>query len=150
MGKCKFLKQKKQVQINGEWADTRSYRYVQYCDGSIPCVIIRDGRRNGSVRARRTKIDSNIGYEIHKISLDVNGYGYLQLESNDAVQYVREATNFPYYSHATAEIRGCHVKYFGGGNDETSGGTQSYPKYIIGDVDTLIVSCSTYSRSSPF
>ena len=41
MDKCKFLRQKKQVQINGEWVDTRSYRYTLYCDGGTPSVTIK-------------------------------------------------------------------------------------------------------------
>ena len=88
MGKRKILKQKKQVLVNGEWVDTRSYRYVPYCDGCIPCVIIRDGKKFGNVRVRTVKITHDAGYKIHKISLDSNGYGYLQLESNDIVQCV--------------------------------------------------------------
>ena len=146
MGKCKFLKQKKQVQINGEWVDTRSYRYILYCDGSIPCVIITNGRPYESVRIRTIKLGRNEPYKIHKISLDYKGYGYLQLESDDSVMYVRGAGKYPYWTKATAEIRGCYVHTFGGGNSEHSGGTQSYPKYLISDVETLIVSCSMYDR----
>ena len=32
MGNCRFIRQKKQVKINGEWVDTRSYRYLPYCE----------------------------------------------------------------------------------------------------------------------
>ena len=146
MGKCKFLKQKKQVQINGEWVDTRSYRYLLYCDGSIPCVIITNGRPYESVRIRTIKLARNEPYKIHKISLDSKGYGYLQLENDDSVMYVRGAGKYPYWTKATAEIRGCYVHTFGGGKAEKSGGTQYYPEYLISDVETLIVSCSMYDR----
>ena len=77
MGKCKFLKQKKQVQINGEWVDTRSYRYILYCDGSIPCVTIKG--------------DPNILYSIYStknsktVRLDSDGNGYIELESGGSI-----------------------------------------------------------------
>ena len=157
MGKCKFLKQKKQVQINGEWVDTRSYRYILYCDGSIPCVIIRDGIPNGTVKVRTRKIDgSTVTYPgditsgDKTISLDSKGYGYLQLESDDCIVYVREIWSRPYSQRATAEIRGCIVNSFGGGKYTTSGGTQGYPKAYIDDVKTLTLSCSMYNRRVPY
>ena len=157
MGKCKFLKQKKQVQINGEWVDTRSYRYILYCDGSIPCVIIRDGIPHGTIKVRTRKIDgSTVTYPgditsgDKTISLDSKGYGYLQLESDDCIVYVREIWSRPYHQKATAEIRGCIVNSVGGGKYTTSGGTQAYPKYYIDDVLTLTLSCSMYNRRVPY
>ena len=155
MGKRKFLKQKKQVFINGEWVDTRSYRYVPYCDGCIPCVIIKGGRPNGTVKLRTRKIDSDSGCKIHKISLDSNGYGYLQLESNDAVQCVSEVMtlqdfNCSPHPKTTAEIRGCIVNSFGGNDSSDSGLNPRTTETITTDVDTLIVSCSVYSRRVPY
>ena len=46
MGNCRFLRQKKQVQINGEWVDTRSFRYLPLCDESHSIVSIRGGVKN--------------------------------------------------------------------------------------------------------
>ena len=42
MANCKFLRQKKQVKINGEWVDTRSYRYLPYCDVRTPSIVIKN------------------------------------------------------------------------------------------------------------
>lgn len=157
MGKRKFLKQKKQVFINGEWVDTRSYRYVPYCDGCIPCVIIRDGRPNGTVKLRTRKLDgSTVTYPgditsgDKKISLDEDGNGYIELESDDCIVYVREKLPYPYLSTCTAEIRGCIVESFGGTDSTDSGLNPPTPKTWYDDVDTLIVSCSVYSRSVPY
>ena len=157
MGKRKFLKQKKQVFINGEWVDTRSYRYVPYCDGCIPCVIIRDGRPNGTVKLRTRKLDgSTVVYPgditsgDKKISLDENGNGYIELESDDCIVNVREITPYPYGSICTAEIRGCIVNSFGGCDSTDSGMNPPTPETITTDVDTLIVSCSVYSRRVPY
>ena len=157
MGKRKFLKQKKQVKINGEWVDTRSYRYVPYCDGCIPCVIIKGGRPNGTVKLRTRKLDgSTVVYPgditsgDKKISLDEDGNGYIELESDDCIVYVREITPYPYGSKCTAEIRGCIVNSFGGTDSTDSGMNSRTPKTITTDANTLIVSCSVYSRRVPY
>ena len=157
MGKRKFLKQKKQVFINGEWVYTRSYRYVPYCDGCIPCVIIKGGRPNGTVKLRTRKLDgSTVSYPgcitsgDKKISLDEDGNGYIELESDDCIVYVSEITPFPYMSKCTAEIRGCIVNSFGGTDSTDSGMNPPTPETITTDVDTLIVSCSVYSRRVPY
>ena len=157
MGKRKFLKQKKQVFINGEWVYTRSYRYVPYCDGCIPCVIIRGGRPNGTVKLRTRKLDgSTIVYPgditsgDKKISLDEDGNGYIELESDDCIVYVREITPYPYGSKCTAEIRGCIVNSFGGTDSTDSGLNPPTPETITTDADTLIVSCSVYARRVPY
>ena len=57
MGNCKFLRQKKQVKINGEWVDTRSYRYLPYCDGGTPSVTVTNGSPNGYVYVGYVKYD---------------------------------------------------------------------------------------------
>ena len=59
MDKCKFLRQKKQVQINGEWVDTRSYRYIPYCDGGTPCVIVKGGIPNSNIDICVNKYNDN-------------------------------------------------------------------------------------------
>lgn len=157
MGKRKFLKQKKQVLVNGEWVDTRSYRYVPYCDGCIPCVIIRGGRPNGTVKLRTRKLDgstvvypNDITSGDKKISLDKDGNGYIELESDDCIVYVREITPYPYLSKCTAEIRGCIVNSFGGTDSSDSGMNPPRPETITNDVKTLIVSCSVYARRVPY
>ena len=146
MGKCKFLKQKKQVQINGEWVDTRSYRYILYCDGSIPCVIITNGTPYGCVRVRTYKLNND--YTKYKsIQLDYKGYGYLQLESDDVIVSVQEVKeDGSWSSKATAEIRGCYVRRLGSGNPYPYPGILNPPpvKQTFPDTETLILSCSTY------
>lgn len=46
MGNCRFLRQKKQVLVNGEWVDTRSFRYLPLCDESHSIVSIIGGLKN--------------------------------------------------------------------------------------------------------
>ena len=131
MDKCKFLRQKKQVQINGEWVDTRSYRYIPYCDGGTPCVIVKGGKPNGEVFVNL--MDKDDFANMHKtMSLDGDGNGYLELKSDDIFAYVCAEWNEP---SCVAEISGCYVSYFGDSNDSK-----------MNDISTVIISCSTFHR----
>ena len=126
MGKCKFLKQKKQVQINGEWVDTRSYRYILYCDGSIPCVTIK-GDPNILYHIFYCNINNDSTEYCKSIRLDSSGNGYIEFESDDIIYRIQ-----PYTVSSLlfkAEIKGCNVSGFGGL-----------------ELNTLTVSCSTYCR----
>ena len=111
MGKCKFLKQKKQVQINGEWVDTRSYRYILYCDGSIPCVTIK-GDPNILYHIFYCNINNPSTEYCKEIRLDSSGNGYIEFESDDSIYRIQ-----PYTVSSLlfkAEIKGCNVSGFGG------------------------------------
>ena len=126
MGKCKFLKQKKQVQINGEWVDTRSYRYILYCDGSVPCVTIK-GDPNILYHIFYCNINNRSTEYCKEIRLDSSGNGYIEFESDDSIYRIQ-----PYTVSSLlfkAEIKGCNVSGFGGLT-----------------LNTLTVSCSTYCR----
>ena len=132
MANCRFLRQKKQVKINGEWVDTRSYRYLPYCDGGIPCVIIKGGTPNDAVFIGVNKYDKSSSTE-KSLSLDGDGNGYIELESDDCITYINEEKES---SSSIAEIRGCYVSKFG---------RQPLKGYY--DMHTMIVSCSTYKKT---
>ena len=134
MANCKFLRQKKQVLVNGEWVDTRSYRYIPYCDGGIPCVIIKGGTPNDNVFIGVNKYDNSSSTEKYiSLSLDADGYGYIELESDDCITYINEEIES---SSSIAEIRGCYVNKFG----------RWYYASGYYDMHTMIVNCSTYKR----
>ena len=126
MANCKFLRQKKQVKINGEWVDTRAYRYLPYCDGGISCVIIKGGTPNDNVVIGVNKYDNSSSTE-KSLSLDGSGYGYIELESDDCITYINEGKKS---SSSIAEIRGCYVNKFG----------RVTPRGYY-DMDTMIVYC---------
>ena len=121
MGNCKFLKQKKQVKINGEWVDTRSVRYLPYCDGENPCVIVKDGGPNGSATVTLSNSEEK------KLSLDRNGNGYLALGSNDSISTINLSPNEASQSCAV-EISGCKLE-----------------KIKVTGANSLIISCSTFN-----
>ena len=121
MGNCKFLKQKKQVKINGEWVDTRSVRYLPYCDGEKPCVIVKNGGQNGSATVTLSNSEEK------KLSLDRNGNGYLALGSNDSISTINLSPNEALQS-CVVEISGCKLE-----------------KIKVTGANSLIISCSTFN-----
>ena len=135
MGDCKFLRQKKQVQINGEWVDTRSYRYIPYCDGSTPSVIVKGGNPNGYVYVGFGKIGGSDHGKSKIISLDANGNGRINMESNDIINEV-DINDNP--SSCIVEIFSCNISTLGWGN-RTEG---------LEHADKMSISCSRYFRIS--
>ena len=123
MANCKFLKQKKQVQINGEWVDTRSYRYLPYCDGKTPHLYVKGGEENNHVEIHM--YNPGQGEIRKKVYLDKNGELYLELKSDNII-YGLSFQNHPEF----VEIAGCYV--------------HSVSDYTPYDT-TLSISCSTYS-----
>ena len=121
MGNCKFIKQKKQVKINGEWVDTRSVRYLPYCNGENPCVIVKDGGPNGSATVTLSNSEEK------KLSLDKNGNGYLALGSNDSISTINLSPNEALQS-CVVEISGCKLE-----------------KIKVTGANSLIISCSTFN-----
>lgn len=124
MANCKFLKQKKQVQINGEWVDTRSYRYLPYCDGRTPHLYVKGDEENMPVEIHMYNPGQG---EIRKtVYLDKNCELYLELTSENIIYGVS-----PSHSVEFVEIVGCYV--------------HSVNNYTTYDT-TLRISCSTYSE----
>ena len=135
MGDCKFLRQKKQVKINGEWVDTRSYRYLPYCDGSTPSVIVKGGNPNGYVYVGFGKIGGSDHGKSKTISLDANGNGRINMESNDIINIV-DINDNP--SSCIVEIFSCNISTLGWGNNADA---QKHS-------DKMSISCSRYFRIS--
>ena len=135
MGDCKFLRQKKQVKINGEWVDTRSYRYLPYCDGSTPSVIVKGGNPNGYVYVGFGKIGGSDHGKSKTISLDANGNGRINMESNDIINEV-DINDNP--SSCIVEIFSCNISSLGWGNNVDA---QKHS-------DKMSISCSRYFRIS--
>ena len=144
MDKCRFLRQKKQVNINGEWVDTRSYRYIPYCDGGLQGITVRDSLPG-------EKIVVGLGHTIDfntlskTIQLDSNGNGYLELESNDVIYYIyADSDRSGPIKQGTIEINGCNVNSLGYVEGHIDGDVHLAP-----EIDTVIISCSTFYQLSP-
>ena len=135
MGDCKFLRQKKQVQINGEWVDTRSYRYLPYCVGVTPTVIVKGGNPNGYVYVGFGKKGGSDHGKYKTISLDASGNGRINMESNDIINEV-DINDNP--SSCIVEIFSCNISSLGWGNNDDA---QKHS-------DKMSISCSSYFRIS--
>ena len=112
MDKCKFLRQKKQVQINGEWVDTRSYRYIPYCDGGTPSVTIKGGPVNEKIEYWTYNTEKEISH--WDVNLDENGNGYFELKDDEILYRVYLPTykgyvQLPIYPLSEVDIKGCNV-----------------------------------------
>lgn len=138
MGNCNFLRQKKQVLINGEWVDTRSFRYIPFCDGGgTPSVTIRGGWKDDVVWIQTRKYNSPIPtdqndakYKSYRIDLDRYGNGSVNLESDDCIMSINADMKGRY---CVAEIKSCYVSDFGGEN-----------------IDEFIYYCSTFTRKPEY
>ena len=109
MDKCKFLRQKKQVQINGEWVDTRSYRYIPYCDGGTPSVTIKGGPENTKIQYWTYNTEKEISH--WDVNLDENGNGYFELKDDEILYrvYLPTVEGLPTYQLSEVDIKGCNV-----------------------------------------
>ena len=84
MDKCNFLRQKKQVQINGEWVDTRSYRYIPLRDGGDKSLIVINGGEPNDNYLIRSHFGNNRRWE-YLISTDNNGNKIFDARSDKIV-----------------------------------------------------------------
>lgn len=139
MANCNFLKQKKQVLINGEWVDTRSFRYIPFCDGGgTPSVTIRGGLEYDVVSIQTRKYNSpipiegnGVEYKSYRIKLDRYGNGSVKLESDDCIMKI--LSKHMKGRFCVAEIKSCYVSDFGAEN-----------------IDELIYYCSTFTRKPEY
>ena len=138
MANCNFLRQKKQVLINGEWVDTRSFRYTTFCDGGgTPSVTIRGGWKYDVVSIQTRKYNSpiptdenGVEYKSYRIDLDRNGNGSVKLESDDCIMGIFAKMKGRF---CVAEIKSCYVSDF-----------------VADNIDELIYYCSTFTRKPEY
>ena len=140
MSNCKFLRQKKQVQINGEWVDTRSYRYLPYCDGGTPSVTIK-GEPKILYYIYYYNINNPSTEHAETIRLDSSGNGYIKWESDNIIFRIDPG---PETSTFEAEIKGCNVSGFGGLKLRTL--TVSNSTYYRPNLDRAFNNCPDLSN----
>ena len=84
MDKCNFLRQKKQVNINGEWVDTRSYRYIPLRDSGDKSLIVINGGGPNDKYIVRTYYADRKRWE-YLISTDNNGNNISDFKDHEIV-----------------------------------------------------------------
>jgi len=116
MDNCEFLKQKKQVKINGEWVDTRSYRYLQY--GGTPCVVIKGGHQGDEIQIGFVALkDANNPTDLYEpydyvktITLDSSGSAYIEVGSDDCITMINPISPERFGSSTHIAINNCNIK----------------------------------------
>ena len=116
MGNCNSLKRKKQVKINGEWVDTRSYIYLQY--GGTPCVIITGGHQGDEIQIGFVALkDANELMDVYEpydyvktITLDSSGSAYLEVGSDDCITMINPISPERFGSSTHIIINNCNIK----------------------------------------
>lgn len=115
MDNCNFLKQKKQVKINGEWVDTRSYMYLKY--GGTPYVSITGGHQGDEIQIgfvalkdAHDLLDVYAPYDYVKtITLDSGGSAYLEVGRDDCITMINPISPERFGSNTHIIIDNCYI-----------------------------------------
>ena len=105
MGNCRFLRQKKQVKINGEWVDTRSLRYLPLCDENHSIVSIRGGLTNHIYNV------GLVGGENAQIETSNTGSGSIEIAPTAIISGVADSdTGFDRPITDAVQLYNCKIK----------------------------------------
>ena len=113
MDKCNFLRQKKQVNINGEWVDTRSYRYIPLRDaGDKSLIVINGGEPNGEYILRTYYADRK-RWE-YLITTDNNGNTIFNRKDHEIVGIFNVAKEEETKRCESVQLFNCEIKSISG------------------------------------
>lgn len=115
MSNCSFLRQKRQVLVNGEWVDTRSFRYFPHCDDENAYVNIVNGRPGIHIDVRFIKIQdlntfTGYNWETKKAVLNNKGAAYIEMGKDECI-YNIDISDSPdgYKCELQIQIHGCPI-----------------------------------------
>ena len=115
MSNCRFLRQKKQVLLNGEWVDTRSFRYFPHCDDENAYVNIVNGRIGMTIKVWFVKIqdlDTFTGYNWNEKTAELNNKGeaYIEMGKDECIYDIKMSDSaVSYYCEPQIKIHGCPI-----------------------------------------
>ena len=113
MDKCKFLRQKKQVQINGEWVDTRSYRYIPLRDAGDKSLIVINGGGPNDKYILRTYVGDRKRWE-YLITTDNNGNKIYDAKDKEIVGIFNVAKEEDTKRCESVQLFNCEIKSISG------------------------------------
>ena len=115
MSNCSFLRQKKQVLVNGEWVDTMSLRYFPHCDDENAYVNIVNGIPGIHIEVRFIKIQdlntfTGYNWETKKADLNNEGAAYIEMGKDECI-YKIDISDSPtgYKCELQIQIHGCPI-----------------------------------------
>lgn len=115
MSNCRFLRQKKQVLLNGEWVDTRSLRYFPHCDDENAYVNIVNGRIGMTIKVWFVKIqdlDTFTSYNWNEKTAELNNKGeaYIEMGKDECIYDIKISDSaVGYYCEPKIKINGCPI-----------------------------------------
>ena len=116
MSNCSFLRQKRQVLVNGEWVDTRSFRYFPHCDDENAYVNIVNGRPGLHIDVRFIKIQdlntfTGYNWETKKAVLNNKGAAYIEMGKDECIYNIDidDITTDGSYCDLQMQIHGCPI-----------------------------------------
>ena len=115
MSNCRFLRQKKQVLLNGEWVDTRSFRYFQHCDDENAYVSIVNGRIGMTIKVLFDKIqdlDTFTSYNLNEKTAELNNKGeaYIEMGKDECIYDIKISDSaVGYFCEPQIKIHGCPI-----------------------------------------
>ena len=113
MDKCNFLRQKKQVNINGEWVDTRSYRYIPLRDAGDKSLIVINGGEPNDKYIVRTYYADRKRWE-YLISTDNNGNKIYDVKDHEIVGIFNVAKEEDTKRCESVQLFNCEIKSISG------------------------------------
>ena len=113
MDKCNFLRQKKQVNINGEWVDTRSYRYIPLRDAGDKSLIVINGGGPNDKYIVRTYYADRKRWE-YLISTDNNGNNISDFKDHEIVGIFNVAKEEDTKRCESVQLFNCEIKSISG------------------------------------
>ena len=113
MDKCNFLRQKKQVNINGEWVDTRSYRYIPLRDASDKSLIVINGGGPNDDYILRTYYADRKRWE-YLITTDNNGNTIFNCKDHEIVGIFKVANEEDTKRCESVQLFNCEIKSISG------------------------------------
>ena len=113
MDKCNFLRQKKQVNINGEWVDTRSYRYIPLRDAGDKSLIVINGGEPNENYLLRTYYGDRKRWE-YLISTDNNGNTIYNCKDHEIVGIFNVAKEEYTKRCESVQLFKCEIKSISG------------------------------------
>ena len=116
MSNCSFLRQKRQVLVNGEWVDTMSFRYFPHCDDENAYVNIVNGRPGLHIDVRFIKIQdlntfTGYNWETKKAVLNNKGAAYIEMGKDECIYNIDidDITTDGSYCDLQMQIHGCPI-----------------------------------------
>ena len=99
MSNCRFLRQKKQVLLNGEWVDTRSFRYFPHCDDENAYVNIVNGRIGMTIKVNEKTAE-----------LNNKGEAYIEMGKDEGIYDIKISDSaVGYFCKPKIQIHGCPI-----------------------------------------